>query len=78
MIVEYAHNYYFDLPLTLAACNSLLLTRGNARCDTQVDVIQTHVCFDHSSSVSVRRQVQHTRRVRMQVAHGMHGYKPSQ
>jgi hypothetical protein len=58
MIMEYTHDEYCDMLLTLGAWNS---RAGTAAWDTRyvilVDVIQTLMCFDDWSSVSVRREV---------------------
>jgi hypothetical protein len=57
MIMEYTHDKYCDMPLTLGvSCNSRAGTA--AREYTLVDGIQTLMCFDDwSGVVSVRQEV---------------------
>ena len=49
----------------------LVLRHGGKRCLTQVDVIQTLMRFEYWSSVSLRYEVQHARRLWMQVVCGL-------
>jgi hypothetical protein len=53
----------------------LVLLHGNTRYVILVDVIQTLMCFDDWSGVSVRQEVQHLQHMRMQVAHGLYGHQ---
>jgi hypothetical protein len=53
--MEYTHDEYCDMLLTLGV--ELVLLHGNTRCVILVDAIQTLMCFDDWSSVSVRQEV---------------------
>jgi hypothetical protein len=58
MIMEYTHDEYCDMLLTLGAVIvEPVLLHGNTRYVILVDVIQTLTCFDNWSSVSVRQEV---------------------
>jgi hypothetical protein len=76
MAMAYTHDEYCDMLLTLGACNSPAGTAAREyglRCLGIRYVVQTLICFDDWSSVSVRQEVQNQRHLLMQVDHGLYG-----
>jgi uncharacterized membrane protein len=66
------HGNYCDMLLTLGACDSRACTEtGGKRWLTLVDVIQTPMRFEDWSSVSLRYEVQHARRLWIHVVCGL-------
>jgi hypothetical protein len=57
MIMYYTHGEYCGMPSTLCTCNIRVGTA--ARYVILTEVIQTLMCFDDRSSVSVRQEMQH-------------------
>jgi hypothetical protein len=56
--MEHTHDEYSDMFLTHGVCNGqLVLLQGNTCYVILVDVIQTLMCFDDWSSVSVRQEM---------------------
>jgi hypothetical protein len=57
--MEHIYNEHCDVLSVLGAYNSqLVLLHGNTRYVILVDVVQTLMCFDNWSGVSVRQEVQ--------------------
>jgi hypothetical protein len=59
--MEYTHNIYCDMFMTLSACNSHAGTAARNKCYIMLaDVIQMLMCFNNWSSVSMRGSVKPT------------------
>jgi hypothetical protein len=71
IITEYTYNEYCNTFLTFGAIKLVLLHKN-----TQIRAIQTLMCINDWSRVSVRQEEQHLQSMWMQVAHGPYRHQP--